>query len=95
LRSVDDRGARYYEKGEATNAITAYLKAINSFSIDAQLNLASPALAGEAQKAIEAAGSIQLDHNSATAYYVKVAPARLDQAEPAVQAFRARRSTLR
>ncbi len=86
------RGQGYLEKGDATNALLAYSQAAKRApeSVDARLNLAStelrlgdnPAVVAECQKALN------LDHNSAAAYYLMgCARLRLDQAEQAVQAF--------
>jgi len=86
------RGNGFLEAGDATNAITAYQQAVQLApeSLEARLNLANAfRLAGDSQKVIEQCGLIlELDHNSAGAYYLMgCAHLRLNQAEPAVQAF--------
>src|SRR5258708_3396941 len=86
------RGNGFFEKGDATNAITTYLKAvaIAPESLDARLNLANAyLLAADPTNAMEQCRqALSLDHNSAAAYYVMgCAYLRLNQAEPALQAL--------
>ena len=68
------RGNGFFEKGDSTNAILAYKKAIAAGpeSLDARLNLANAyLLAGDAPNVIEEAKeALNLDHNSAAAYYL-------------------------
>ncbi|HEX4646142.1 MAG TPA: tetratricopeptide repeat protein, partial [Verrucomicrobiae bacterium] len=85
-------GKGYLEKGDATNAITAYSEVVKLApeSVDARLNLANAyLLANDNPKAIEQCRqALALDHNSAAAYYLMgCAYLRQNQAEPAVQAF--------
>src|SRR5947209_2851021 len=67
-------GQGAYEKGDATNAITAYSKAVTLApeSIDAHLNLANAyLLANNPPAAIEECKQVlNLDHNQAAAYYM-------------------------
>src|SRR5438045_2860638 len=67
------RGNGFFEKGDTTNAIATYLKAVtlSPESFDARLNLANAyLLAGEAPKVIDQCQQVlNLDHNSAAAYY--------------------------
>src|SRR5258708_29935441 len=69
------RGNGFFEKGDTTNAITTYLKAIilAPESLDARLNLANAyLLAGDAPKVIDQCQqALNLDHNSAAAYYLR------------------------
>jgi len=86
------RGNAFLEKGDSTNAITAYLKAaaLAPESLDARLNLANAyLLAGDSRNAIAQCQQVlNLDHNSAAAYYLMgCAYLRANQAEPAVKAF--------
>jgi Tfp pilus assembly protein PilF len=86
------RGQGYLQKGEATNAVAIYSKAVKMApeSIDARLNLAnSYLLAGSNQAVVaECKQVLNLDHNSAAAYYLMAcAYLHLNQAEQAVQAF--------
>jgi tetratricopeptide (TPR) repeat protein len=86
------RGNGYLEKGDATNAIAAYLQVVKLApeNLDARLNLANGyLLAGQSQNVIEQCQqAINLDHNSAAAYYLMgCAHLRLNQAVQAVQAF--------
>src|SRR5213075_1370386 len=86
------RGNGLFEKGDATNAISVYKRAIAVApeSVDAHLNLANAyLLAGEAQSVIEEAReTLNLEPNSAAAYYLMgCAYLRLNQAEPAIQAL--------
>jgi tetratricopeptide (TPR) repeat protein len=80
------------EKGDATNAISAYSRALQIApeSIDARLNLANAyLLAGNSQAVLEQCQKvIQLDANDPAAYYLMgCAYLRLNQAEQAVQAL--------
>src|ERR1700719_4627940 len=86
------RGNAFLEKGDATNAIAAYLKAatLAPESLDARLNLANAyLLGGDSQNAIAQCQQVlNLDHNSAAAYYLMgCAYLRANQAEPAVKAL--------
>ncbi len=86
------RGNGYLEKGDATNAIAAYLQVIKLApeNLDARLNLANGyLLAGDCTNVIEQCQqALNLDHNSAAAFYLMgCAYLRLNQAEQAVQAF--------
>src|SRR6266567_5558741 len=86
------RGNGYLEIGDASNAITAYARAMELApeNIDVRLNLANAfLLAGDHQKVTEQCEQVlSLDHNAAAAYYLMgCAHLRLDQAEQAVQAF--------
>ncbi len=86
------RGNGYLEKGDATNAIAAYTRAIQLApeDINARLNLANGfLLAGSNSATIDLCQeALKLDRNSAAAYYLMgCACLHLDQAEPAVQAF--------
>ena len=79
-------GQGYLEKGDATNAITAYSKAVRLVpeSIDARLNLANACLlAGDSPGVIrECEAVLKLDQNNAAAYYLMgVAYLRLNDAE--------------
>src|SRR5260221_13600591 len=69
------RGNGFFEKGEATHAITTYLKAIAIApeSLDAWLNLANAyLLAADPTNAIEQSRqALSLHHNSAATYYLK------------------------
>jgi tetratricopeptide (TPR) repeat protein len=85
-------GRGYLEKGEATNAVKAYAKAVKAApeSIDARLNLANAfLLANNSQGVIEQCQKvIELDPNQPAAYYLMgCAHLRENQAEQAVQAF--------
>src|SRR5882724_8020046 len=86
------RGNGFFEKGDATNAITTYLKAIALApeSLDGRLNLANAyLLAADPINAIEQCQqALSLDHNSAAAHYLMgCAFLRSNQAEPALQAL--------
>src|SRR5262249_42773256 len=86
------RGNGFFEKGDPTNALKTYLKAITVAreNLDARLNLANAYLsAGDPSNAIEQCQqALSLDHNSAAAYYLMgCAWLRSNQAEPALQAF--------
>ncbi len=86
------RGNGYFEKGDVTNAIAAYLEAVKLApeSLDARLNFANASLlAGDAANAIrQSQEALDLDHNSAAAYYLMgCAQLRLEQAEAAVKNF--------
>ena len=86
------RGNGYLEKGDATNAIAAYLQVIKLApeNLDARLNLANACLlAGDCTNVIEQCRqALNLDHNSAAAYYLMgCAHLRLNQPEQAVQAL--------
>jgi tetratricopeptide (TPR) repeat protein len=85
-------GGGYLSRGDSTNAIVAYKKALERSpeSVDAWVNLAnSYLLAGQATQALEAASrALALDANDAGAYYVRgLAYMRLNQPEEAVKAF--------
>lgn len=80
------------EKREATNAITAYSKAVQLApeSIDARLNLANAyLLANQNEEVIQQCRQVlNLDHSQPAAYYLMgCAYLRLNQTEPAIQAF--------
>src|SRR6266700_6272020 len=86
------RGNGYLEKGDSTNAIATYARAMELApeNIDVRLNLANAfLLAGDHQKVTEQCEQVlSLDHNAAAAYYLMgCAHLRLNQAEQAVQAF--------
>src|SRR5436190_20169222 len=86
------RGNGFFEKGDPTNAITTYLKAMTLApeNLDARLNLANAYLsAGDPSNAVEQCQqALSLDHNSAAAYYLMgCAWLRSNQAEPALQAL--------
>src|SRR3974390_957417 len=86
------RGQGYLEKGDATNALAAYSKAVGLVpeSIDAHLDLANAQLlAGNNQAVItECQQALKLDHSSAAAYSLMgVAYLHLNQVEQAVQSF--------
>jgi Flp pilus assembly protein TadD len=85
-------GAGYLEKGDATNAVATYGRAVSFVpeSLDARLNLANAyLLAGDNEKAIEECNeALKLDHDSAAGYYLLgLANLHLNRAEQAVQAF--------
>jgi Flp pilus assembly protein TadD len=85
-------GAGYLEKGEATNAINAYSKAVSlePENVAAHLNLANAHLLAESkQEAIaQCQQVINLDHNNPAAYYLMgCAYLRLNQPKQAVEAF--------
>ncbi len=80
------------EKGEATNAVAAYNRAVQLVpeSIDAHLNLANAyLLANQNEAAVTQCKQVlNLDHNQPAAYYLMgCAFLRLNQTEPAIQAF--------
>src|ERR1700690_1977934 len=86
------RGNGYLEKGDATNAIAAYLQVIKLApeNLDARLNLANAYLLADAGSNVveQCQQALNLDHNSAAAYYLMgCAYLRLNQPEPAVQAL--------
>src|SRR5262245_8081184 len=86
------RGQGYLEKGDSTNAIAAYSKAVSLApeSIDAHLDLAiAYLLAGHNQEVVaKCQQALNLDHNSAAAYYLMgCAYLHLNQPEQAIQAF--------
>jgi Tfp pilus assembly protein PilF len=86
------RGNGYLEKGDATNAIAAYLQVVKlaPANLDARLNLANAyLLADDSSNVVEQCQqALNLDHNSAAAYYLMgCAYLRLNQAGPAVQAL--------
>src|SRR6266568_1789556 len=93
------RGNGYLEKGDATNAIAAYARAMELApeNIDVRLNLANAfLLAGDHQKAIEQCEqALSLDRNSAAAYYLMgcahlgLAQERLGHLEDAIHEFQA------
>src|SRR5581483_11372296 len=85
-------GAGYLEKGEATNAINAYTKAVRLApeSIAAHLNLANADLLAESNQDVlaQAQQALNLDRNNAAAYYlIGCAYLHLNQATNAVEAF--------
>jgi Tfp pilus assembly protein PilF len=85
-------GAGYLEKGEATNAMNAYSKAVSVApeNVAAHLNLANAYLLADSSQEVIAQCQqvINLDHNNAAAYYLMgCAHLRLNQAAPAVEAF--------
>jgi Flp pilus assembly protein TadD len=85
-------GAGYLQKGEGTNAINAYRKAIalDPENIAAHLNLANAYLLAESnQNALtECQQVINVDHNNAAGYYLMgCAYLRLNQPAQAVEAF--------
>src|SRR5579863_9088856 len=67
-------GAGYLEKGEATNAISAYSKAVNLApeNVAAHLNLANAYLLAESNQEVIAQGQqvINLDRNNPASYYL-------------------------
>lgn len=80
------------EKGEATNAVAAYSRAVQLApeSIDARLNLANAyLLANQNESAVNQCRQVlNLDHNQPAAYYLMGCGfLRLNQTEPAIQAF--------
>jgi tetratricopeptide (TPR) repeat protein len=86
------RGQGYLEKGDATNALAVYTKAVGLFpeNVDAHLNLANAYLLAGNNPAVitECQQALNLDHNSAAAYYVMgCAYLNSNNAEQAVQAF--------
>ncbi|HTL55412.1 MAG TPA: FG-GAP-like repeat-containing protein [Candidatus Limnocylindrales bacterium] len=86
------RGQGYLEKGDATNAIAAYSKALELApeSIDAHLDLANGyLLAGNNQAVLDECQQVlKYDHSNAAAYYLMgCAYQHLNQPEKAVQAF--------
>jgi tetratricopeptide (TPR) repeat protein len=86
------RGNGYLDKGDATNAIAAYLQVVQlaPANLDARLNLANAyLLAGDTSNVVEQCQqALNLDHNSAAAYYLMgCAYLRANQAERAVQAL--------
>src|SRR6267378_789314 len=85
-------GAGYLEKKDATNAIVTFEKLARLVpeNIDVHLNLANAyLLAGNSPAVItECQAALAIDHNNPAAYYLMgCAYLRLDQPEPAVQAF--------
>ena len=86
------RGNGYLEKGDATNAIAAYLEAVKLApdNLDARLNLANGyLLAGDCSNVVEQCRqALDLEHKSAAAFYLMgCAYLRLNQPEQAVQAL--------
>ncbi len=86
------RGSGYLEKGDATNAVAIYSKALKLApeNLDVRLNLANAYLLNnDATNVIaQCRRALNLDHNSAAAYYLMgCAYLHLNQPEPAVQAF--------
>ena len=86
------RGRGYLEKGDATNALAVYTKAVALVpeSIDAHLDLANAnLLAGNNQAVLnECRRTIELDHSNPAAYYLMgCAHLHLNQVEQAVQSF--------
>jgi Flp pilus assembly protein TadD len=85
-------GAGYLEKGEATNAMNAYTKALNLApeNIAAHLNLANAQLLADSNQEVvtQCQQVINLDHNNPAAYYLMgCAYLRLNQPTNAVEAF--------
>lgn len=85
-------GGGYLEKGEATNAIDAYTKAVNLApeNLAAHLNLANAELLAENNQEVIAhcQQALNLDHNNPAAYYLMgCAYLRLNQPTNAVEAF--------
>ncbi len=85
-------GAGYLEKGEATNAINVYSKAVNLApeNLAAHLNLANAYLLAENNQEViaQCQAALKLDPNSAAAYYLMgCAYLRLNQPAQAVEAF--------
>ena len=85
-------GAGYLEKGEATNAMSAYTKALGLApeNIAAHLNLANAQLLADSNAEVVAQCQqvINLDHNNPAAYYLMgCAYLRLNQPTNAVEAF--------
>lgn len=85
-------GQGYLEKGDATNAIAAYSQSVKLApeSTDAHLNLANAYLLADNNRAVieQCQAALALDHNNPAAYYLMgCAHLRLNEAEPAVQAF--------
>lgn len=86
------RGQGFLEKGDATNAITAYAAAVSLApeSMDAHLNLANAYLLANNNEAVikQCRQVLTLDHNQPAAYYLMgCAHLRLNQVEQAIQAF--------
>src|SRR6266436_8030994 len=86
------RGAGYFEKGDATNAVATYSQAVRLVpeSLNARLNLANAYLLAEDNgKVIEQCQqALKLDHDSAAAYYLLgLAYLHTNQPEQAVQAL--------
>lgn len=86
------RGNGFLEKGDATNALSAYLQLAKMApeNLDVRLNLANACLLiDDSSNAIaQCQQALALDHNSGAAYYLMgCAYLRLNQFEPAVQAF--------
>lgn len=85
-------GAGYLEKGEATNAMSAYAKAVALApeSVAARLNLANAYLLAESNQAaiVQCQGVVSLDRNNPAAYYLMgCAYLHLNQTTNAVEAF--------
>ncbi len=85
-------GAGYLEKGEGTNAIGAYSKAVSlePDNLAAHLNLANAFLLSDSNQQViaQAQQAINLDRNNAAAYYLMgCAYVHLNQATQAVEAF--------
>jgi Tfp pilus assembly protein PilF len=85
-------GAGYLEKGEATNAMEAYSKAVSLApeNVAAHLNLANAYLLAENNQEVinQCQGALKLDPNNPAAYYLMgCAYLRLNQPAPAVEAF--------
>src|SRR5262245_40877869 len=68
------RGNGFFEKGDPTNAVSIYLKAMTLApdNLDVRLNLANAYLsASDPSNAVEQCQqALSLDHNSAAAYYL-------------------------
>src|SRR5579872_710572 len=85
-------GAGYLEKGDGTNAIAAYSKAVAQApeNIGAHLNLANADLLAESNQEVivQCQQVLALDHNNPAAYYLLgCANLRMNQATQAVEAF--------
>src|SRR4029077_5599878 len=86
------RGNGFLEKGDATNAIAAYLQVVKLApeNLDARLNLANAYLLADNSSNViaQCRQALELDDNNGAAYYLMgCAYLRLNQAESAVQSF--------